>query len=123
MKFLKYACVMLLALPMVSCNIYKKYELPTDNAVVNDYRKAVEAAPDSASMPYVGWRQIFTDPQLQSLIARALENNKDLDNARLNVDIARAQLKGAKLSYLPSLSAQLPTAAAIWTGAIPSRYL
>ena len=104
MKFLKYACVMLLALPMVSCNIYKKYELPTDNAVVNDYRKAVEAAPDPASMPYVGWRQIFTDPQLQSLIARALENNKDLDNARLNVDIARAQLKGAKLSYLPSLS-------------------
>ena len=104
MKFLKYACVMLLALQMVSCNIYKKYELPTDNAVVNDYRKAVEAAPDSASMPYVGWRQIFTDPQLQSLIARALENNKDLDNARLNVDIARAQLKGAKLSYLPSLS-------------------
>ena len=31
-------------------------------------------------------------------------NNKDLENARLNIDIAAAQLKGAKLSYLPSLA-------------------
>ena len=86
------------------CNIYKKYSLPDDNAVVNDYRKSLEAAPDSASLPYMGWREVFTDPQLQSLIQRALDNNKDLDNARLNVEIARAQLLGAKLSYFPSLA-------------------
>ncbi len=87
-----------------SCNIYKKYSIPEDNAIINDYRRATEATPDTASLPYLGWREVFTDPQLQSLIQTALDNNTDLDNARLNVDIARAQLKGAKLSYFPSLS-------------------
>ena len=87
-----------------SCNLYKKYELPQDNALVNDYRKALEARQDSTSLPYLGWKQVFTDPQLQGLIQTALDNNKDLKNALLNVDIARAQLKGAKLSYFPSLS-------------------
>lgn len=90
--------------PLTSCNIYKKYSLPDDSAVVNDYRKAVEAQVDSTALPYLGWRDIFTDPLLQNLIQTALDNNKDLNNARLNVDIARAQLKGAKLSYLPSLA-------------------
>lgn len=87
-----------------SCNIYKKYELPTDNAIVADYKKALETPSDSTSLPYVGWEAVFTDPILQDYIRLALANNNDLDNARLNVDIARAQLKGAKLSYFPSLA-------------------
>ncbi|MDE6558648.1 MAG: TolC family protein [Muribaculaceae bacterium] len=89
---------------LMSCNIYKKYELPEGDTVINDYKKALEAAVDSTSLPYLGWEDIFTDPLLQDLIRLALNNNKDLDNARLNVDIARAQLKGAKLSYFPSVA-------------------
>jgi NodT family efflux transporter outer membrane factor (OMF) lipoprotein len=88
-----------------SCHIYQKYELPEDNAIVNDYKTSVEsAATDSTSLCTMGWEQVFTDPALQTLIHTALSNNKDLDNARLNIDIARAQLKGAKLSYFPSLA-------------------
>ena len=34
----------------------------------------------------------------------ALDNNKDLRNAKLNVDIAAANRLGARLAYLPSLS-------------------
>lgn len=105
-QFKIYTAVAALALlaTMSSCNIYKKYELPEDNAVVNDYRKAMEAKADSTALPYLGWRDVFTDPMLQTLIQTALDNNKDLENARLNVDVARAQLKGAKLSYFPSLA-------------------
>lgn len=87
-----------------SCNIYKKYELPDDNARVADFKKATEQVCDSASLPYLGWEEVFTDPLLQNLIRTALKNNKDLDNARLNVDIARTQLKGAKLSYFPAVA-------------------
>lgn len=87
-----------------SCHLYKKYELPDDTAILNDYRKAIEAKADSTSLPYLNWEKVFTDPQLQSLIRTALNNNKDLKNAILNVDIARAQLKGAKLSYFPSVA-------------------
>lgn len=94
----------ILAFTLQGCHIYQKYSLPEGEAIVDDYRKAVEMTPDSTSLPYLGWKDIFTDPQLQSLIQTALDNNKDLENARLNVDIARAQLKGAKLSYFPSLA-------------------
>lgn len=99
------AAALLIALSFSSCNIYKKYNLPTqDSTIVSDYGRALEEEVDSTSLPYLGWKDIFTDPKLQNLIKLALENNKDLNNARLNVDIAAAQLKGAKLSYFPSLS-------------------
>lgn len=96
--------MVVLASTLSSCHLYQKYSLPENEAIVDDYKKALEAQPDSASLPYLGWREVFTDPQLQSLIQTALDNNKDLDNARLNIDIARAQLKGARLSYFPSLA-------------------
>lgn len=104
MKKYPLLIVAALGLSLSSCHIYQKYGLPDDNAVINDYKKSLEAAPDTASLPYLGWREVFTDPQLQTLIETALNNNKDLKNAILNVDIAAAQLKGAKLSYFPSLS-------------------
>lgn len=103
-RILPTAVSLILIVGLPSCSLYKKYELPTDNSIVNDYKKSLESQVDSLSLPYLSWSDIFTDPQLQDLIQLALHNNKDLNNARLNVDIARAQLKGAKLSYFPSLA-------------------
>ncbi|MDE6296000.1 MAG: TolC family protein, partial [Muribaculaceae bacterium] len=76
--------LLVVATALSSCNVYKKYELPTDNAIINDYRKSLDDTPDSTSLPYLGWREIFTDPQLQTLIETAIHNNKDLYNAALN---------------------------------------
>ena len=90
-----------------SCQIYKKYDFAENtkgSAIAAEYSNAVEAAPDSTSLPYLSWQQIFTDPILQGYINRTLESNKNLDNARLNIEAARAALKGAKLSYFPSLA-------------------
>lgn len=95
----------LLAVSFSSCHIYKKYDLPVnESSIVADFGKAAEAQVDSTALPYLGWEQIFQDPKLQTLIRLALANNKDLKNAKLNVDIASAQLQGAKLSYFPSLA-------------------
>lgn len=52
----------------------------------------------------IGWRQVFTEPQLVSLIETALERNADLRTANLNVVQAEAQLKAARLAFLPSLT-------------------
>lgn len=102
---MKYIWVLAFPLLLSSCHIYNKYELPADqNKYVSDYSKAIELPADSTSIEYIGWKEVFTDPTLQGYIQRALDNNKDLDNARLNVDVARAQLQGAKLSYFPSLA-------------------
>ncbi|MDE6786163.1 MAG: TolC family protein [Muribaculaceae bacterium] len=102
-KIIKITCMSALAIMMSSCHIYNKYQLPQDNAVAADYRQAVENQ-DSTGLAYMGWREIFTDPLLQGYIEQALANNTNLDNARLNVEIAKAQLQGAKLSYFPSLA-------------------
>ncbi len=95
----------LMAVAFSSCHIYQKYELPADeSSIASDFKKAMEAPIDSASLPYLGWEDVFKDPKLQTLIRLALANNTNLENAKLNVDIAHAQLKGAKLSYFPSLA-------------------
>lgn len=105
-----------LVLALGSCNIYKKYQLPDngDDPVLSDYRNAVENN-DSTGLAYVGWEKMFTDPLLQQYIRRALAQNVTLDNMRLSVDQARAQLKGAKLSYFPSV-ALAPQGGTSWAG-------
>ncbi|MCH5230948.1 MAG: TolC family protein [Muribaculaceae bacterium] len=116
-KILRFGVVAVLALAFSSCHIYKKFELPKDaSPIVENYANALDMVPDSTTLPYLGWRDIFTDPILQEYIRRAIDNNKDLENARLNVDIANAQLKGAKLSYLPSLSINPNGAGASYAG-------
>ena len=44
----------MLVAALSSCHIYKKYELPEDNAVINQYRKALEAPVDSSSLGNLG---------------------------------------------------------------------
>lgn len=104
-KLIRYIVPVMLTVALSSCHIYRKYELPSeDNAFVDDFRKATEQPVDSTSLEYLGWDKVFTDPLLQGYIRQALANNNDLDDARNNVEIAQAQLKGAKLSYFPSLA-------------------
>lgn len=94
-----------MAFAFSSCHIYKKYELPVEESqIAADFNKAAQERVDSTALPFLGWEDIFKDPKLQTLIRLALANNKDLENAKLNVDIANAQLQGAKLSYFPSLA-------------------
>lgn len=52
----------------------------------------------------IGWRGLFAEPQLVTLIETALEHNSDLLTANLNVEQSEAQLKASRLSLLPSLA-------------------
>ena len=58
----------------------------------------------SQTVDSIGWRSVFTEPQLVNLIETALERNADLKTANLNVVQAEAQLRAARLSFLPSLT-------------------
>lgn len=51
----------------------------------------------------IGWRDFFVDPRLEELIARSLDNNRDLRVAVLNVERARAQYRIQRADRLPSL--------------------
>ncbi len=53
----------------------------------------------------IGWRDFFTDRRLQSLIALALDNNRDLRVAALTVEATRAQYQIEQADLFPSIEA------------------
>lgn len=94
------------ALSLTGCkSLYGNYERPDikTSGIVRDPvddKAALAGSNDFGNLP---WRSVFTDPQLQTLIEKALENNPDLLNAALNIDIAEQQLRASKLAFLPSV--------------------
>ena len=84
---------------------YERPEVKTDNVVRNPIDdNAYLSSADSIGFGNLPWRSVFTDANLQTIIERTLANNPDLLNAALNIDMAEAQLKAAKLAYLPSVA-------------------
>ena len=92
-----------------SCGLYNKYERPSDinttglirDLVSDTDTLRVNSDENFGNLP---WRELFTDPQLQSLIEKALENNTDLRNAALNVKMMETVLTVSKLAFLPSVA-------------------
>lgn len=60
-------------------------------------------APQAALPETIGYRGIFADQRLQSLIEQALESNRDLKVAAANVMAARAQVRIQRAEQLPQL--------------------
>jgi len=58
-----------------------------------------------AASPSVRYQDIFRDPRLQHIMARALANNQDLQAALANVGIARAQYRVQRAQLLPNIGA------------------
>ena len=119
MKIYHFILTGLAAVAMTGCkSLYGKYERPQVNTagLVRDAVSNTDtlAVADTTSFANIPWRSVFTDPQLQALIEKALTNNPDLLNAALNVDIAEAQLKAAKLAFLPSVALSPQGTIASW---------
>ena len=90
----------IITIVMSSCGIYKKYE-PTTTVPENLYGEEVSLN-DSSTLASLSWEELFTDPQLRSIINKALTGNLDLQSAELRIEQAKASLTSAKLAYLPS---------------------
>ncbi len=93
---------------LASCGLYNKYERPDVNTagLYRDVQSDVDTLVTNTDENFgnLPWREVFTDPQLQALIEKALENNTDLRNAALNVQMMEDMLKVAKLAFLPSVA-------------------
>lgn len=82
---------------------YRQPELPVAN---NWPIAASTAAADSGvSAVDIGWRDFFVDTRLQRLVEAALQNNRDLRVAVLNIERARAQYRVQRADRVPSVSA------------------
>ena len=90
---------------LMGCGIYNKYEQKTPTpADAFGVSADIRNASGEMSIAQMSWREFFTDPQLQQLIEQVLENNTDLNSARIAVEKSEASLKAARLAYLPALS-------------------
>ena len=102
MKFAYYTFILLWAVClMTGCSIYKPYSRP--EVQTEGLYRDLEETRDTASIAILGWRNLFSDKNLQALIEKGLERNTDLRVAHTRVKAAEAVLMNARLSYLPSV--------------------
>lgn len=111
---------MSVAMLMSSCGLYTKYERPDiiTEGLVRDSASITDTlvVSDTASFGNLPWRQVFTDPQLQSLIQQGLDQNVNLLNAALSVKMVEEQLKMAKLAFVPSFTFSPSGTISSWDG-------
>lgn len=91
-----------------SCHIYSNYERPTNLPTDSLYRDTTATyavlESDTINFGNMPWQEVFTDPLLQNLIQKALDNNTDLRTADLTVQQAEASLMSSRLAFLPSVT-------------------
>lgn len=115
----KFLIICLAAVAMTGCktgkgvlssykreNVVSVQDINTDS-IFGDGLTAEALRGDSAGLGALRWRELFTDPVLQSLIERVLERNKDMVNADFQLQEVEHALKAAKLAFAPSVSLNL----------------
>jgi len=95
-------CFIVLLLAFTSCQVTKPHKLP--DMMTNEKLFRDLAVSDSSNMAEVPWKSLFTDPNLQSLIAEAIRNNPDLQIAVIRMEKAEASVKQSRAAFFPSLS-------------------
>jgi multidrug efflux system outer membrane protein len=87
-----------------ACSLIPAYERPAA-PVPTQYPGAIEAAPGQRQAADIPWQDFFKDARLQRLIALALDNNRDLRIAMLNIEQTRAQWQLRRADELPMVNA------------------
>lgn len=90
-------------LSLQSCFVAKDYERP-EAVVQEEFFRTDQLPQDTLSMAEISWREMFTDPLLESYIEKALENNIDIRIALQQMEMAGSYLKQGKAGYFPSLN-------------------
>lgn len=93
--------VMLLLLVLSGCSLAPQHERPAPPLAAN-WSSPAEAS-EAATL---GWSSFIQDEQLRQLVGLALDNNRSLRQALLDIEAARAQYRITRSSRLPSINAQ-----------------
>ena len=94
-----------LALALTGCaSMAPDYVRPA-SPVPAGFRDAPPGGTGTVSVASVAWQEVFVDPRLQQVIVLALQNNRDLRVALLNIEKARAQYRIQRSELLPTVQA------------------
>lgn len=109
MKIRLYLFLLIISFISVGCTMAPKYERPAAPVPAEWPKGAAYQAPESAATApraaELKWREFFTDEKLQKAIETALNNNRDLRLAALNVERARALYGIQRAELLPTVNA------------------
>lgn len=91
------------------CTLAPDYERPAAPVPLNwpagaAYGDAEATATSGVEVADLGWQDFFLSDAMRSLIAQALANNRDMREAVLNVEQARALYRVQRADLLPSIS-------------------
>jgi len=100
----KFLLLGMVALSLQSCFVAKEYKRPQDVTPPKDLYRTDELPQDSINMAEVSWKEMFTDPVLETYIEKGLQNNLDVRIAIQQILAAEAYVKQGKAGYLPTLS-------------------
>jgi len=99
-----------LSLPLASllifagCSLAPTYQRP-DAPVAAAYPDSTDTAPAGAPAADLAWDEFFRDARLRELIRLALDHNRDLRVAALNVERVRAYYNIQRTALIPGLDA------------------
>jgi multidrug efflux system outer membrane protein len=111
-----------LACALAGCSLIPAYERPVAPVATRFDAAAAESA-NAAEAAATDWQSFFKDARLKRLIELALQNNRDLRVAVLNIEQARAQLQVRRADELPTVNAGINGSRGPATsGAITSTY-
>ena len=97
--------VTMLLTGLAACAVGPNYKRPETTPVATSWRDSAQAGRDS-SFANVPWWTVFNDDTLQTLIRRALKENRDVHIALARVNEARALLGIQRLEYFPQINIQ-----------------
>ncbi|SFB73597.1 efflux transporter, outer membrane factor (OMF) lipoprotein, NodT family [Flexibacter flexilis DSM 6793] len=102
MKFSKNNIFLFAGMGLLSfaCSVGPKYSRPNTETPQQFRNAAGQLASDTVLLP---WRTFYKDPQLVSLIEKALAKNSEVSVALLNMQQLELSYKQAKLGLLPTL--------------------
>ncbi|MCX7179255.1 MAG: efflux transporter outer membrane subunit [Proteobacteria bacterium] len=95
--------LMVFCVALVGCSLAPDYQRPAAPVAGQWSALTSPAAEGSVQANAIGWRTYFPDPRLQSLIAAAIEHNRDLRIAAARVAEARAMFGIAHADRLPNI--------------------
>ena len=112
-KFITYLGIFLVIISVASCKVgpnYKKPELASPE-IFNYEKNPID------SIINLKWWELFQDPILDTLIATALRDNKDVLIAASRVEESRANLGFTKADYGPKIGVQAGAGGSNFNGA------
>lgn len=92
------------AAALSACNLAPVHVRP-DPLIAPAFPEGPAYAPASGEALKTSWRGLLGDPRLQTLVARAVDDNRNLRQALAQVEGARALYRGQRAAVLPTVGA------------------